>query len=87
VTSALARKSNLHLVDTGSAPAPLIERAVEVDALGAAVRCLAGGSGGVVVLEAAAGLGKTSLLEHAASLAGQAGCLVRRATPGPLERH
>ena len=39
------------------------------------------------MLEAPAGLGKTALLEHAASLATAAGCLVRRAAPGPLERH
>ena len=38
-------------------------------------------------MEAAAGLGKTALLEHACGLAADAGCLVRRAAPGPLERH
>ena len=48
---------------------------------------MAAGSGAVVVLEAPAGLGKTALLESAAQLAVQAGCLVRRAAPGPLERH
>jgi DNA-binding CsgD family transcriptional regulator len=48
---------------------------------------LAGGDGGVVVLEAAAGLGKTVLLEHAAQRAAQAGFRVRTAAPGPLERH
>src|SRR4051812_16433356 len=37
--------------------------------------------------EAGAGLGKTALLDHAADLAADAGCLVRRAAPGPLERH
>ena len=45
------------------------------------------GGGGVVVLEAPAGLGKTVLLEHARVLADDAGLLVRRAAPGPLERH
>ena len=39
-----------------------------------------------MVLEAAAGLGKTALLEHAARLAADAGCLVRQAAPGPHER-
>ena len=48
---------------------------------------LAGGEGGVVVLEAPAGLGKTVLLEHAEQRARDAGCRVRRAAPGPLERH
>ena len=67
--------------------APLIERAVEIEVLGEAVRCLTEGDGGVVVLDAPAGLGKTALLEHAALTAADAGCLVRRAAPGPLERH
>src|SRR5689334_9616430 len=69
------------------ATAPLIERAVELEVLSAAVRRLACGGSGVVLLEAPAGLGKTALLEHAATLATRAGCLVRRAVPGPLERH
>jgi DNA-binding CsgD family transcriptional regulator len=65
----------------------LIERGAECDALGRAVAHLADGTGGVVVLEAAAGLGKTVLLEHTADLARDAGCLVRRAAPSPHERH
>jgi hypothetical protein len=77
---------NLHLVDSPSAPirsVGLIERDFEVDAMRAAIR----GGGGVVVLEAAAGLGKTVLLEHAGVLAEDAGWFVRRAAPGPLEHH
>jgi DNA-binding CsgD family transcriptional regulator len=74
---------NLHLVESPAAPSPLIERAPELRALGAAVRA----GSGVVVLEAAAGLGKTALLDHAAALAADDGSLVRRAAPGPLERH
>src|SRR4051795_11373672 len=73
----------LHLVDSPTAPAPLVERENELDALRAAVR----GGRGVVVLEAAAGLGKTVLLEHAAALAAETGWQVRRAAPGPLEQH
>src|SRR4051794_28667945 len=73
---------NLHIVESPIAPAPLIERTVELDALRAAV---CAGSG-VVVLEAAAGLGKTTLLEHGAALAQEAGYHVRRAAPGPLEQ-
>jgi DNA-binding CsgD family transcriptional regulator len=69
------------------AEAPLIERAVEVDMLDAAVARLGTGEGSVVVLEAPAGLGKTVLLEHAEERATAAGCRVRRAAPGPLERH
>ncbi len=72
----------------GAAPdeATLIERMGELDVLERAVARVAGRAGGVVVLEAPAGLGKTALLEHAAELAAQAGCLVRRAAPGQLER-
>ena len=83
--------SHLHVVApqpaTSPDHAPLIERAVEIEVLGEAVRCLTEGDGGVVVLDAPAGLGKTALLEHAALTAADAGCLVRRAAPGPLERH
>ena len=69
-------------------PYALIERAHELDVLRAAVPRLAGGDGGVVVVAAPAGLGKTVLLEHAAQRRRrEAGCLVRRAAPGPLERH
>ena len=83
--------SHLHVVASQPATtpddAPLIERAVELGVLAGAVRRLADGDGGVVVLDAPAGLGKTALLEHAALFAADAGCLVRRAAPGPLERH
>ena len=83
--------SRLHVVATQPATtpgdAPLIERAVEIEVLNGAVRCLAAGDGGVVVVDAPAGLGKTALLEHTAVTAADAGCLVRRAAPGPLERH
>jgi DNA-binding CsgD family transcriptional regulator len=64
----------------------LIERVTELDVLERAVVALAGRTGGVAVLEAAAGLGKTALLERTARLASEAGCLVRRAAPGPHER-
>ncbi len=69
------------------AEASLIERAVEVDVLDTAVARLGAGEGSVVVLEAPAGLGKTVLLEHAEEHATAAACRVRRAAPGPLERH
>ena len=86
VISASSRRSSLHIVGSPSAPSPLIERAVELEVLSASVDRLATG-GGVVVVDAAAGLGKTALLECGAELATAAGCLVRRAAPGPLERH
>ena len=83
--------SHLHVVATQPVTtfdtAPLIERAVEIEVLDGMVRCLAEGDGGVVVVDAPAGLGKTALLEHTTLAAAEAGCLVRRAAPGPLERH
>jgi DNA-binding CsgD family transcriptional regulator len=69
----------------GSPDTVLIERDVELTLLQQAVSRLAEGQGGVVVLEAAAGLGKTVLLDFAAELAGDDGCLVRRAGPGPRD--
>ncbi len=61
---------------------PLIERDDELEALQTAVRA----GRGVVVFEAAAGLGKTALLEQGAALAGADGWAVRRAAPSPLEQ-
>ena len=83
---------HLHLVESDQSAAIgaetlLIERAVELDVLGAAIARLEEGIGGVVVLEASAGLGKTALLDHGAQKAADAGCHVRRAGPGPLDRH
>src|SRR5256885_7636662 len=65
---------------------PLIERAVELDVLHEAVYGLAKGFGRVVVIDAAAGLGKSALLEEAAATATRAGSMIRRAVPGPQER-
>ncbi len=72
----------------GNAPhGPLVERAHELKTLTAAVaRLTEQGRGGVVTLTAAAGLGKSALVTHAAALAGAAGCRLRRATASPLER-
>jgi DNA-binding CsgD family transcriptional regulator len=70
-----------------AADPPLTERSVELWVLRSAMRRLLDGDGGVVVLDAAAGLGKTALLEHVAQAATDAGCAVRQAAPGPLERH
>jgi DNA-binding CsgD family transcriptional regulator len=83
---------HLHVIaprrPAASAPeALLIERARELEVLDQAVTRLADGEGAIVVLAAPAGLGKTALLEHAAQNAALAGCRVRRAAPGPLERH
>ncbi len=83
---------HLHVIGTRRAAASgpealLIERTRELDVLGEAVTGLAEGEGSIVVLAAPAGLGKTALLEHAAQEATRVGGRVRRAAPGPLERH
>jgi DNA-binding CsgD family transcriptional regulator len=69
-----------------SPSAQLLERDAEIEALERAAGRLARGHGGVVVVEAAAGLGKTALVDVIAETANEDGCLVRRAAPGPLER-
>jgi DNA-binding CsgD family transcriptional regulator len=71
----------------GGPEALLIERDRELEVLGKAVTRLGAGQGAIVVLAAPAGLGKTALLDYAADEATLAGCRVRRAAPGPLERH
>jgi DNA-binding CsgD family transcriptional regulator len=71
---------------SASAETQLVERVAELAVIDRAVESLAGGTGAVVVLEAAAGLGKTALLEYAADRAASIGCLVRRAAPTPHER-
>src|SRR4051812_14507333 len=66
---------------------PLLERAAELGVLGDALASATSGHGAVIVLEAAAGLGKTALIDHTERRAAAAGCDVRRAAPGPFERH
>jgi DNA-binding CsgD family transcriptional regulator len=75
----------LGLVPASAGEARLVERDVELEALRRAVDGLTDGRGGVVLVDAPAGLGKTSLLEFAARRATNAACLVRRASPGPFE--
>ncbi|MCR6483030.1 AAA family ATPase [Amycolatopsis sp. OK19-0408] len=64
----------------------MLERDVEVSVLDGALRQAAAGHGGVVVLEAAAGLGKTALLRHTREAARDAGCTVLSACGAELER-
>src|SRR4051812_16529454 len=66
---------------------PLLERAAELGVLGDALASATSGRGAVIVLEAAAGLGKTALIDHTERRAAAAGSDVRRAAPGPFERH
>ena len=64
----------------------LLERDGELETLRALVAGIAGGRGSTVLLEAPAGLGKSTLLDAAASLAGEHGVVVRRARAHELER-
>lgn len=64
----------------------LLERDDEVGALESALRELVAGRGGLVVVEAAAGIGKTALLRHARDVARAAGLTVLSARGAELER-
>ncbi|MCW2952743.1 MAG: transcriptional regulator, LuxR family, partial [Conexibacter sp.] len=64
----------------------LLERTTEVQALvGAVAAATNGGSGGVVLVEGPAGIGKTALVDAAGEAAAAAGLLVLRARGGELE--
>jgi DNA-binding CsgD family transcriptional regulator len=62
----------------------LLERDAELDALDLTVRELMAGRGGVVVIEAAAGVGKSALMRHVRAAAGE--CTVLWARGAPLEQ-
>src|SRR5262245_14437897 len=64
----------------------LLERDAELELICAALRSAAAGSGMTVMVEGAAGLGKSSLLAEAAALAGDEDMAVLRARGGVLER-
>src|SRR3954470_655563 len=64
----------------------LLEREAELTAIAARLEAAASGGGGLVVVEGAAGIGKTSLLGAAAELAGQRGMRVLCARAAPLEQ-
>jgi DNA-binding NarL/FixJ family response regulator len=64
----------------------LLERQTEVDALRRALDDSAAGRGHVIVVEAAPGLGKTTLLRHTRELAGARGFRVLSARGSELER-
>src|SRR5918992_667441 len=76
---------------TGSSPpseltGALLERDAELRALDLALRNSAAGQGGIVLVEAATGLGKTRLLGEAAALAAGRGARVLSASGRDLER-
>ncbi len=64
----------------------LLERSSAVAALEAQVEAAAGGRGSVVLIEGAAGIGKTSVLSRAREIVAARGGDVRFAQAGPLER-
>ena len=67
-------------------PAPLLERERELAELGSALTGARQGRGQVVLIEASAGLGKTSLLRVACQTAAAAGFTCLRARASELER-
>lgn len=64
----------------------MVERDVEIGVLDSSLRALLAGRGGVVAVEAAAGLGKTTLLRHLRTAAQEAGCTVLSACGAELEQ-
>jgi DNA-binding CsgD family transcriptional regulator len=70
----------------GSRPVELLERAGQLTAVAALVAAADAGRGGLLLVEATAGLGKSTLLDHAAALARDQGHLVLRARGHELER-
>ncbi|GEL19091.1 helix-turn-helix transcriptional regulator [Pseudonocardia asaccharolytica] len=65
---------------------PLLERDAELRALDAVIAAAMAGRGGALLVEGAAGIGKTRLLDLAAARAAEHGMRVLTARAGPLER-
>jgi predicted ATPase len=64
----------------------LVERDAEIRALRRLLARLTAGQGGLAVLEAGAGLGKTALLRHLRGLAADLRCLTLSARGAELEK-
>ena len=64
----------------------LLEREGELEQIAGALGAATGGAGGVVVIEGAAGIGKSTLIDEAAALAQAAGMVVLRARGGIMEK-
>jgi DNA-binding CsgD family transcriptional regulator len=65
---------------------PLLERERELEILSSALTEAREGTGSLLIVEGPAGIGKTSLLHEVAALGEEAGCLVRAARSGEMER-
>jgi DNA-binding CsgD family transcriptional regulator len=76
--------SLMNQAEPGPGPA-LLEREYELGLIAEALSGLAGGSGGMIVVEGVAGIGKSALVAAAATLARRAGCTVLRARGTELE--
>ena len=63
----------------------LVERATELHQVMTLLEGAREGAGGLLVLEGAAGIGKTTILREAAAIADQEGIAVARATGHPIE--
>jgi DNA-binding CsgD family transcriptional regulator len=71
---------------TPVAPARLVEREAEMQAIDAGLAAARDGSGAVLVLAGAAGIGKSALVEHAAAAAEAGGLRVLHARGHEMER-
>ena len=73
-------------MEAGGTPAgPLLDRAAELAAITAAVDSAVSGAGSALLVEGAAGIGKTSLLAQACAQAAAAGMTVRVAHAAEFE--
>jgi DNA-binding CsgD family transcriptional regulator len=73
------------MVSGGARAGRLLDRAEELSLLAAAIKAAAAGSGSAVLIEGAAGIGKTSLLNAACEEAALAGMTVLRASAAEFE--
>jgi DNA-binding CsgD family transcriptional regulator len=64
---------------------PLLDRAAELDAIRSALRSACAGSGSAILVQGAAGIGKTQLLAHACELASEAEMTVLTARSAEFE--
>ena len=64
----------------------LLERENEVAAIASALAAAEAGTGALVIVEGETGIGKTTLLDHAAAVAASRGMLVLRAGGAELEQ-
>ena len=72
--------------ETDTSPSDLLERGRELDRIRAALRATAAGTGGLLVVEGPAGIGKTRLTRFARTEAATAGMQVLAARGADLER-